>query len=82
VVLGTANDLVNYTEKLHKAKIQLSKMKPPELRNVTTASSGNNSVRNAIIGGALGFQLMLIILVIWKYILDAKRFLSSYANKE
>ena len=34
--------------------------------------SKNNFLNKTLLGGAFGFQLMLIILVLWKYILDAR----------
>lgn len=64
-------------EKLADLNYKIYKMESPELIDTTTSRTGNNSIRNAILGAAFGFQLMLIILVIWKYILDAKRTLTS-----
>jgi len=62
---------------LTEAKYQLAIMEPPKLMDVTTTQRSNNLIRNMLLGGAFGFQLMLIILVFWKYIRDARRSLNS-----
>lgn len=56
----------------YKAEEEATLMEKPELMKISTVSSKNNFLKNTLLGGAFGFQLMLIILVLWKYILDAR----------
>lgn len=65
---------VRYEEDLLDAQEDLVLAEAPRYEGgVTTAASSNNLLRNMLLGGALGFQLMLVILVFWKYILNARR---------
>lgn len=65
---------VRYVEDLIEAQEDLVLAEPPRFEGeVTTTASSNNLLRNMLLGFALGFQLMLVILVFWKYILNARR---------
>lgn len=92
LILETSDDdkLFNYTEvlinkmdaqykaDLLEAKDQLSSAEPPYFnKEVTTTQTSNNLLRNTILAGAFGFQLMLVLLVLWKYIINARRALSE-----
>lgn len=68
-----AQRLDKYIDDLHEANAKLVLFESPELMDITTVASKNNLLRNTLLGGAFGFQLMLIILVLWKYIIDARR---------
>lgn len=65
--------LPRYEEDLLEAEYDLALMEDPYRLEVATTASSNNLLRNILLGGALGFQLMLVILVFWKYILNARR---------
>jgi uncharacterized protein involved in exopolysaccharide biosynthesis len=83
------NQLFNYTEVLinqmdseYKADLlevekDLAIAEEPERNNVTTTQTSNNLFRNTLLAGAFGFQLMLVLLVLWKYIINARRALSE-----
>ncbi|URT70552.1 Wzz/FepE/Etk N-terminal domain-containing protein [Cytobacillus firmus] len=67
-----------YKADLLEAKDLLSSAEPPIYNNeVTTTQTSNNLLRNTILAGAFGFQLMLVLLVLWKYIINARRALSE-----
>ncbi|MEH7504223.1 Wzz/FepE/Etk N-terminal domain-containing protein [Neobacillus drentensis] len=57
----------------HKYKLVLADGNEPKLYNTTTTASSNNLLRNLFLAAAFGFQVMLLILVLWKYIMDARR---------
>jgi hypothetical protein len=65
--------LPRYEEDLAEAEYDLALMEEPEPLDVTTTASSNNLLRNMLLGAAFGFQLMLVILIFWKYILNARR---------
>ncbi|WLR55515.1 Wzz/FepE/Etk N-terminal domain-containing protein [Mesobacillus subterraneus] len=65
--------LPRYEEELLEAEYDLELMEKPDLVEVTTTASSNNLLRNMLLGGGLGLQLMLVILVFWKYVLNARR---------
>jgi uncharacterized protein involved in exopolysaccharide biosynthesis len=65
--------LPRFEEDLTEAEYELALMEEPDLAKVTTNASSNNLLRNVFLGAALGFQLMLVILVFWKYVLNARR---------
>jgi uncharacterized protein involved in exopolysaccharide biosynthesis len=64
---------VRYEEDLVEAQDELVLAEPPRFEGMTTNASSNNLLRNVFLGAALGFQLMLVILVFWKYVLNARR---------
>ncbi|MBX9974425.1 Wzz/FepE/Etk N-terminal domain-containing protein [Cytobacillus firmus] len=66
-----------YRSDLNEAEYDLALAETPELMDVTTNQSSNNLLRNALLAGAFGFQLMLVLLVLWKYIINARRALSQ-----
>lgn len=84
-----ANKLFNYTATLinkwnqeHSVELRdteadLSLAEPPKFIEVKTIQSSNNLLKNTILAGAFGFQLMLVLLVLWKYIINARRALSQ-----
>ncbi|MCM3663622.1 Wzz/FepE/Etk N-terminal domain-containing protein [Mesobacillus subterraneus] len=67
--------LPRYYADLKEAEYELKLLEEPELKkdSITTTASSNNLLRNILLGGAFGFQLMLLILVFWKYVLNARR---------
>jgi hypothetical protein len=65
--------LPRYYADLKEAEYELKLLEKPELESVTTNTASNNLLRNILLGGVFGFQLMLVILVFWKYVLNARR---------
>ncbi|USK49597.1 hypothetical protein LIT38_24410 [Bacillus sp. CMF12] len=67
-----------YTTDFRDADLDLSMAEPPRLiPGISTTQTSNNLLRNTILAGAFGFQLMLVLLVLWKYIINARRALSE-----
>ncbi|MBU8771498.1 Wzz/FepE/Etk N-terminal domain-containing protein [Cytobacillus oceanisediminis] len=66
-----------YRADLEEVEYDLALAETPELMDVTINQSSNNLLRNALLAGAFGFQLMLVLLVLWKYIINARRALSQ-----
>jgi Chain length determinant protein len=67
-----------YRADLYETKIDLDLLEEPAERSLKTIqSSNNNLLRNSLLAGAFGFQLMLVLLVLWKYIINARRALSE-----
>lgn len=67
----------NNKANLAKAKNDFAIMEKPEVVSVTTSLGSSNTLRTTALAGALGFQLILIFLVMWKYILNARRELAG-----
>jgi hypothetical protein len=61
-------------EQYHMNEIKLSLPEEPNFKGVSTTAASNHLLRNSLLGGALGFQLMLVLLVFWKYIINARRY--------
>lgn len=66
-----------YRADLGEAEYDLALAESPELIEVSTVQSSNNLLKNILLAGAFGFQLMLVLLVLWKYIINARRALSE-----
>ncbi|MCM3246079.1 Wzz/FepE/Etk N-terminal domain-containing protein [Cytobacillus firmus] len=78
-ILINKMDMVDkYRADFHEAEYDLALLEAPKKSDVKTIqSSNNNLLKNALLAGAFGFQLMLILLVLWKYIINARRALSQ-----
>lgn len=77
ILIKKEEKLVRYEEDLLEAEEDLTLAEKPRLMGVTTIATSNNLLRNILLGAAFGFQLMLLILVFWKYLLNARRFESQ-----
>ncbi|KON86262.1 hypothetical protein AF332_05120 [Sporosarcina globispora] len=67
-----------YRADFHEAEYDLALLEEPKKSDVKTIqSSNNNLLKNTLLAGAFGFQLMLVLLVLWKYIINARRSLSQ-----
>ncbi|MEH6988330.1 Wzz/FepE/Etk N-terminal domain-containing protein [Cytobacillus firmus] len=77
MLLNKMEALDKYQADLEEIEYDLALAEWPELMNVTTTQTSNNLLRNTILAGAFGFQLMLVLLVLWKYIINARRALSE-----
>jgi hypothetical protein len=75
-VLADKENLPKYNSDLDKNKTKLILFEKPELMNTTTVEKSNHTARNVVLVGAAVFQLMLIILVFWKYIIEARKAIS------
>lgn len=72
LVIKAEEDIGEYYSEYYKANYKLTLAESPELMNINTEETGNNLTRNLLLAGAFGFQMMIIILVIWKYILNSR----------
>ncbi|MEH7235744.1 Wzz/FepE/Etk N-terminal domain-containing protein [Bacillus sp. JJ1562] len=61
-------------ENYHQLDIELSGMKEPYISDILHSENKPNPLRYIVLGGAALFQLMLIIVVLWKYIINARQF--------
>ncbi|WP_077619739.1 Wzz/FepE/Etk N-terminal domain-containing protein [Litchfieldia sinesaloumensis] len=61
-------------ENFHQLDIQLSKLKEPYISEIIHNANKPSSLRYIVLGGAAFFQLMLIIVILWKYIINARQF--------
>ncbi|WP_282173977.1 Wzz/FepE/Etk N-terminal domain-containing protein [Cytobacillus firmus] len=77
MLLNKMEALDKYQADLEEIEYDLALAEWPELMNVTTTQTSNNLLRNTLLAGAFGFQLMLVLLVLWKYIINARRALSE-----
>ncbi|WHY61465.1 Wzz/FepE/Etk N-terminal domain-containing protein [Cytobacillus firmus] len=77
VLINKMEAFDKYQADLEEVEYDLVLAEDPELMNVTTTQTSNNLLRNTILAGAFGFQLMLVLLVLWKYIINARRALSE-----
>lgn len=77
ILLQQQDAVAGYKDKLYKTQYQLALMEKPKLMSVGTASKSGSTLKDMTLGGAFGFQMMLIILIVWKYILDARRSLNA-----
>lgn len=65
--------LSSYMLDLQEANEELKLYEPPKRMDLTTTRSSNNLLRNILLGAVFGFQLILVILIFWKYIINARR---------
>ncbi|MBS4206753.1 Wzz/FepE/Etk N-terminal domain-containing protein [Bacillus sp. FJAT-50079] len=63
----------SYQERINNLGQQLDDMEGPKLSGINTTSSGSKLFRNLFLAMAFGFQCGLVILVFWKYMLNARK---------
>jgi hypothetical protein len=73
ILMKKEETLSRYMLDLQEANEELKLYEPPKRMDLTTTASSNNLLRNMLLGAVFGFQLMLVILIFWKYILNARR---------
>lgn len=73
LILEHEVSLAKYKEKLFESNLELSKMEKPELMQINSIEKGTSPYRNTALAMAFGFQFLLVVMVVWKYIQNARR---------
>lgn len=67
------NQLMAYMERGQRLKTDLLFFEQPEIVSTSTKQASNHLKANIVVGFALGVIFSLIALMLWKYIIDARR---------
>ncbi|UGB30467.1 hypothetical protein [Metabacillus sp. B2-18] len=78
VAAATMNKIAfEYETSISRMKTDLLLFDPPRLISETITQSDNYLVQNAVVSFALSFFLMLVVLLLWRYIREARRALND-----